>query len=147
MTYDLDQRIHTSYTTSQSTGVEGWGRESEPRPQLLPEESWKEFKALLLGCMMSQQGVMGESSGPQMWLCLLHVPFLHEHGWGPLATHSVPGPGLGTGVSHEHRMDIVTPPPSVCTEGKAFLTDGRERMGMGSRTIENKTLKRGEKSL
>lgn len=69
---------------------------------------------------------MGESAGPQMWLCLLHAPFLHEHGQGPLATHSVPGPGLGTGVPPRAQDGIVTPPPCVCTEGKAFLRDGRE---------------------
>lgn len=69
---------------------------------------------------------MGESSGPQMWLCLWHVPFLHEHGRGPLATHSVSGPGLGTGVPPGAQDDIVTPPPYVCTEGKAFPMDGGE---------------------
>lgn len=99
VTYDLEQRIHTRYTTSQSTGVKGVGQGSEPRPQLLPEEFWKKFKAFLLDGMMSQQGVMCESSAPQMWLCLLHVPFLHKLGWGHPTTHSVSGPGLGWGAA------------------------------------------------
>lgn len=72
-------------------------------------------------------------------------PFYTNMGGGPWP----PTPFLAMAwvleCHHEHRMDIVTPPPSVCTEGKAFLTDGRERMGMGSRTIENKTLKRGRR--
>lgn len=90
---------------------------------------------------------MGESSGPQMWLCLLHVPFLHEHGWGPLATHSVPGPGLGTGVS-PRAQDGYCHTSSQCVHRGESLPNGWEREnGYGLEDHRKQNSKKGEKSL
>lgn len=63
---------------------------------------------------------------------------------GTLATHSVPGPGLGTGVLPE-AQDGYCHTSSLCVHRGESLPNGWGRMGVGSRTIENKSLKRGRR--
>lgn len=69
-------------------------------------------------------------------------PFYTNMGGGPWPPTPCLALAWALGCCHKHSMDIVTPPPCVCTEGEAFPTDGRE--WVCSRTIENKSLKRGE---